>query len=633
MITLRGKHLELTMREDGTEVVLRDRCRNVGWLLDESTRLASRGVGRFEHAPYADQARNHPQETKVQRLAGGRLLLADERSARFVHPSPAGEVEIHWILEDDRVRVIASASGEQGATALTLPGVFRPENEPTFISAIPKGQGVLHTGNGPPFVLPLFWRGQGFTLAMFGQIAGKAALVTVAETDADATLWWEKTERGRVDVMWLQHPSLGRLSYSRETVIAPCDPDLTSICKWYRRYEQAHGRFKTWAEKIAERPSLEKLFGAAIIFVGYHQDPELDYAASFRRLRAAGIDRAYVYPVYLDTTMDLRETMGVAPIDIRSQTPLLEELGYLAGSFIYIMDGPAEAGADPYRNLLLDAQGKPRLLWQIRDLKWHALSSPKQFDNARVLIDREHRGLHGLHYDVLCNVEAREDYNPHSRADARVDLETRRRMLRYATERGLIVSAEGFWGRATADYDLGNGNKFSIPLCGDEYCIVPMTMLVYHDSAFHTWWEVENYNNPEHRHQFDRGLSRRFPLAGGYPQLQSAMDAIMGTPPDLFPFGLQYNFVPHHYPQIYTYKVRLEDPLVQEALEPARRVMALHRRIGKLEMIAHKLHHPDGAVQESVFADGTRVIANFANVALEVDGIGPLPAESWRVIE
>ena len=58
--------------------------------------------------------------------------------------------------------------------------------------------------------------------------------------------------------------------------------------------------------------------------------------------------------------------------------------------------------------------------------------------------------------------------------------------------------------------------------------------------------------------------------------------------------------------------------------------MALNEKIGKLEMMEHKLHRPDGAIQESVFADGTRVIANFSNVHLEADGADLLPPESWR---
>jgi hypothetical protein len=71
---------------------------------------------------------------------------------------------------------------------------------------------------------------------------------------------------------------------------------------------------------------------------------------------------------------------------------------------------------------------------------------------------------------------------------------------------------------------------------------------------------------------------------------------------------------------------------VREAVERAKPVMALHEQVGKLEMTEHRLVTPDGAVQETVFADGTRVVANFANVSLEGPRGAVLPPESWRKI-
>ncbi len=431
--------------------------------------------------------------------------------------------------------------------------------------------------------------------------------------------------------MWLALPSFSRLAYPREVVFMPTGPTLTELCKTFRRYEIAHDRFKTWKEKVAERPQLEKLFGAAIVFLGYMQDPELDYAASFRKLKAAGIERAFVYPVYCDSTLSIEFDLDMKSIDVREQVPLLHELGYLAGSFIYLTDGPPCDGDDPFRDHLFDASGNPVLFWQMRELKWYILANEARQRWMHHFLDHEHAGLDGMHYDVLCCTCPNEDYHPAHTAGARADAESRRRMLEYASrEKGLLVSSEGFRGRMTPYYDLGN-TKYAHVLGGEEYCVVPMTMLVYHDCAYQTWWEVDNYNNPEHRAQGERGFSRRYWAGGGFPQLQAAIDALMGTPPDIFPFGLQYAFVPHNEPELYKYRMRFEDPRVQEAIACAKPVMALNARIGMLEMTEHRLHTPDGAVQETVFADGTRVIANFANVALEAPGVGLLAPESWMV--
>jgi hypothetical protein len=615
------------MDGNGTHVVLEDLATKTRWRLDESTRYVAKGIAGYHRPPYAAAAVTGPN-SPVHTIGPGVATKEGEETIRVVHHNAAGTVTIRWVMEPDRLRILADSNPTEGITSLTLPGTFRPEDGGGFLSAVPQCQGILHSGKGPPFYRAL----RGFTMAMFGQIASRGGLLIIAATNADAALHWEKTETGTVNLMWLQHPSMGQFTYTRETVIIPASPEVASICKSYRRYVKEKGRFKSWQEKIAERPNLERLFGAAMVFIGYHDDPELDYAASFRRLKAMGIDKAFVYPLYCATTMDVEKSMGVSAIDQRKLLPLLDELGYAAASFIYIMDGAAEPADDPYRDLLLDRHGKPVEKWRINDLVWYAFSTSKRFDWSRKFLDREHAGFHGMHYDVLAGTPLKEDYHGGHRSDARADQENRKEMLAYAAGKGLIVSSECFRDYLTPYYDLGS-TKYPFALGGDEYCVVPMTMLVYHDSAYHSWWEIDNYNNPQNQSQDNRGYKDRFAMAGGVPRLQSAMDALLGTLPDIFPFGKQFNFIPHNAPQIYFYKYRLEDAAVQEAIAYAKPVMALNKRIGKLEMIDHRLHRPDGAIQETVFADGTRVAANFANVALEAADLGLLAPESWKIVE
>ena len=625
MLILRNGQLQLNMLDNGTDVILEDLTRGVRWLLIESTRLASSGERRLDSGAWtAGKLSDCPG--MAGRIGPGTARALDATTLECRHPGPGGSLTLRWILEPDRLRVQATAA--EGIHGLTLPGTWMPVSGEPWRAAVPLGQGVLHTGKGPAFYRPLQGHGHGFgcNMDMFGQLGPRGGLLVIAETESDAVLHWEKTEGGQVRLMWRQEPSFGQLAYTRETVIFAVPPDLTALCKQYRRYEIEHGRFKTWDQKIAERPALERLFGAAIVFIGYHQDDQLDYAASLRRLRAMGIDRALVYPVFTRSTMG-EIAPGMRWVDIRAQVPLLHELGYTAGSFIYITDGSQD---EPPQNLLHDANGKPIVAWQIHDMKWYAFSCARRFEWARQMLDQEHAGLDAIHYDVLCCGGVRENYNPAHRNDTRADIANRREMLDYAAAKGLIVSSEGFWGRMTPSYDLGSC-KFAHVLGGEEYCVVPMTMLVYHDCAWHTWWEVDNYNNYEHRSQFARGQTQRLPWGGGHARLQAAIDACLGTPPDIFPFGLQYGFVPHSQPQTYSYRFRLEDVLVQEAIEYAKPVMALNRRVGKLELVEHKLHRLDGAVQESVFADGTRVVANFANVPLEAPEVGLLEPESWVV--
>ena len=618
-LTLTGDSLALRMNGDGNGVTVEDRATKTVWRLDEDTRKVYGEADQAKYQGYTLEAEGHP-------LGRGEAHPVSDNTIEVTYRTAVGELTLRWIVERDRVRVIAESPGARPVAGLTLPGAFLPDGGDAFQCAVPNGQGILHTGKGPAFNRRYFGMGsEGFALSMFGQIATCGSLLTITEADTDAVLLWKKTEPDEVRIQWLQIPSLGRLTYAREAVLFATPPDLTALCKQYRAYEIEKGRFRNWDEKIAARPELEKLFGAALVFLGYPEDPDLDYETSFRALKAAGIDRAFVYPVYHHYSIE--GDFAGKPIDIRRLVPCLHELGYLAGSFIYITERELGPAADPYRDVRLDLSGVPSAYWEMQGIKWYSRSLEDRLSYTKQLLDREHNNLDGVHFDTLTCRPFVEDYHPQHRNDTRDDLANRREMLEYTAGKGMVISSEGFWGRAASHYDLCN-TKYMQALGGEEYCVVPMTMLVYHDSAYHTWWEIDNYNNPEHLCQYARGYSTRFPWGGGSPRRQSAMDALMGTPPDIYPFGTMWNLIPHTR-NVYFYKYRLEDDRVQEAIPYVRRVMDLNARIGKLEMTEHRLHTGEGAVQETVFSDGTRIVANFANVALEAPGIGWVPAESW----
>ena len=635
MLILKNDKLVLQMNDCGADVLLDDVLGKQKWRLDESTRLVSRGLKKNDHDPFAAEAAIS-ENSKVCLIGPGQAKQLNETTIESLHCSSSGSVMLRWVLEADRLRIFADADNEAGIDTLALPGTFRPQGKGNekFLTAIPTGQGILHTGKGPSFYKPLWAHGHqsGCNMDMFGQIADHSGLLAIAETTPDSVCHWEKTTAGETRIMWMQQHAMGKLDYRRETVIFPTAANITSICKIYRKYEIEHSRFKTWEEKILERPGLEQLFGAAMIFIGYLQDDKIDYAENLRRLKAMGIDKAVVCPLYFtDCIKPGVEKFGWKWIDIRNLAPLLHELNYMSSSWLYVTDGAIGKGTDPYHDLRLDLEGKPSIIWEMENLKWYAHSAAKRLEWTHKFLDNELTGLDATHYDCVTNEPLHEDHNPAHPGDNRVDLSGRVELLKAAAKKGMLISSEGFWGRMTLYYDLGN-DKFAHILGGQEYCVVPMTMLVYHDSAYNTWWEVDNYNNFKHRSQFGRGHTWRYPFGGGGGRLQAAIDALEGTPPDIFPFGKQYNFTPNKEKKVYTYTMSLDDPLVQESIEMAKPVMALNKRVGKLELIEHKLHRPDGAVQETVFADGTRVIANFSNAALEAPEVGLLPGETWKML-
>jgi hypothetical protein len=153
-------------------------------------------------------------------------------------------------------------------------------------------------------------------------------------------------------------------------------------------------------------------------------------------------------------------------------------------------------------------------------------------------------------------------------------------------------------------------------------------MLVYHDAMIHDWWDVHNYNAGG---GFDH-VARWGRKSDGFPRIKAAMDALYGSPPNVFPFGQQYRWLDLAAHRTESFTIRFEDSPVQEALALAKPITELHRRIGKYELSDHEFLTEDGAIQATTFSDGTRVAVNFSNESRMVDDIGQFSPESWRVL-
>ena len=99
----------------------------------------------------------------------------------------------------------------------------------------------------------------------------------------------------------------------------------------------------------------------------------------------------------------------------------------------------------------------------------------------------------------------------------------------------------------------------------------------------------------------------------------------------MFPFGRQYYF-PEGYEAHKTesYDVHLDDTEVQRALRAALPVARLHRQIGKLELLSFDFVTSDCVVQTTLFADGTRIVANISDEDKDTDEYGRLPANGWK---
>jgi hypothetical protein len=611
--------------ESGHGLTLIDARRGTHWRLDEAGAV---------FGATADPAAWMPLVPRGARAPDDETLIVSVRAGD-------SELEMVYRLREDHVEVRLPPPVSDAVRAVTLPGAFTPEGEPLRL-LLPIMQGMLWDGRGAPFETTRTEGSHtGFSMPFVGYLGGRAGLLLTAETADDQRWWFGKEASGRFWAANVQIASLGAMRYPRVVRIYPTDAEIVAVAKAYRRRVQARGRFRTWEEKIGKRPELARLFGALMTFTGYCHD-HVDYVAGCRRLRDYGFDRAFVYPIRFNVYDPDIRMGGVAPVVLSPDAvAAIKEMGYDVAPWSWLneaLDDGSEAVRATFRR---NADGEIIKHWAIDDQQWYHVCYSFLEGYQKQALRNDLQAITWDHFDVLSCVPPLECYaldHPHhvghplSRTEERDHI---RRAFLADQGRGLIVSSENFNDAYSLELDMGSVKAW--PQYGPwPFWPVPLTMLVYHDSMLHTWWEVHNYNNPWHGRTRGPG---HFEYGGGRPRLQAALDALMGSPPDVFPFGAQYAYTGRG-KETFLYKFRFDDPEVQLALRAALPVARLHRRIGKQEMVHFRILSEDGYVQESAFADGTRIVANFSRDTIgEISGVTHTPQpgvdtlmpESWVV--
>ena len=622
MLTIHNDQIALYCQADGRGLVLTDIQRGTSWAQDEQTIVYS--VKQEEGGP-----------SKLLQLEPVRAEITGEQTLQLTWKAGKEHITYEYRLLPDYVEVQVGNSGlSDRIQTFSLPGSFVPRGENLQL-VLPIMQGMLWKGKGDPFEWRLPENGHGgFVMPLTGYLGESGGLLATIETQDDATLWVGKDKRNRYWANYLQTASLGSIRYSRTARIYVTNADYVSIAKTYRNKVISQGRFKNWEEKIAERPALERLFGTLMCFIGYCQD-DLDYASECGKLKQFGFDKALVYPARFNTYHRDLLMGGLPAIDLsREQVAGIVALGYDVAPWSWINES-LDDGTDSIRKRYrLSAGGSYIPSWKIDEQQWNQICTASMADYVREVNEEQFADMTWDHFDVITCATNGECHaldhpkhlgRPLSKSE---DREFIRELLLAGQADGRAVSSEGFNDAYSTIYDLGSVK--ALPMFNHwPFWPIPLTSLVYHDSMIHSWWEVHSYNN----HRFGRVKPNApYEYGGGRPRIQAAMDALYGSPPDVFPFGSQYMWTGKGN-ETFAYKFRFEDADVQHALREALPVAKLHEKIGKLEMISHRFLSEDGNVQETIFSDGTRIVANFSGEQRGgIPGIDPLQAESWIVM-
>ncbi len=500
------------------------------------------------------------------------------------------------------------------------------------------GHGRLFRSDGKAWEHRTTWDSNSMRLA--GLTCDKASLAMVLETPYDAASEMADDGAGRITHRLVQDASLGELRYARVITLVPmAEPGYVAMANLFRDYARRNGMWVSWEERVAENPALAAMPGAFFGLAGYLHDDEADIVGAMRKMKAYGFERGYLYSPKLRTLDDANWGKIIGRFNSMTDAQLgeIQALGYICSPFLQVEEATAGIGE---HLLASDLTGQPVKRWQIGEtnyheiVKWRVREMVKRLDGK--LVEAK-----GVHFDTLAAMGLVEHAGPGS-YDRAGDVRERCELARYYRRQGKIVVAEGVKDWANLACDVGSSHPFA-PRMGprtgvtrgtDRVWNVPLVDLVYHDSIIRCCWEHHYYHDDHCMYDYD--------LSTWHPFAMPLMDMLTASPPVLFPEGKQYYYVLEdkaeadgrvvrtvRWDQARIYQNRFDDPALQAVLPVALRVCKLNLRHGTARMLSHRYLDPASAlVQETTFATGLRVVANFSDEPFTTEGGKTVAARS-----
>ena len=347
-------------------------------------------------------------------------------------------------------------------------------------------------------------------------------------------------------------------------------------------------------------PSVEKLFGAVLIMLGYLQDNEADYAGAFRKLKERGVEKAYVYPVgHFNLNGGDKLYPGYKWIDLdRGTLGELDQLGYLYAPWVWLNEilDKSPYFQDSLTIHLPDGSKSPN--WKIAELQWYSSHEGRVLEILKEAAPDLRAKYNAAHFDVLTAGPCLENYGswPYTRE---MDSAYRDGMFSEFSRHNRVVGSEQNKDWAIPYKHFGT-NKQPGPYGADApFWPVPLWQLAFHDAVMTSWWEHSTYNDPHGGHDFSGNEIRRRML----------LDLLTGDLPSVCPVGRQYGWVKPEDPErkIFVFRYKIDDPVTLRAIDAAVQVARFNSQHAMDDLVDHEFQSDDGKQQQTVYASGTRV--------------------------
>lgn len=448
---------------------------------------------------------------------------------------------------------------------------------------------------------------ESWSMSWWGFQKGKSAMMIIVETPDDAAYQFSHPAGGPTVIgpRWLA--SLGRFGYPRSARMAFfSDADYVDMAKRYRRYVMNTGLFVSLAEKIARTPGVKDLIGVpqTRLSILRNMSPDSDRydtkdlsknyslttfderARQLRDLKARGFDRVLVFiSGWPHLGYDRQHPDSLPPPEraggwegMKRLVDTARELGYpyiLHDQYRdYYLDAPSYDAQFAVReeDAKLPAQAFPGS--RFGDSKDGDIPMMRHWDGGRqaYLNNRFWLGHllknyqlffdhgitpQGIYLDVIGYVPPDEDFNPEHPTTRSQAMAARAACMTWSRHNlGIVVTEAG------ADWVIPYVDAINQSGGGSKAILVPLYNLVYHDAV------IVSYSARDQQSLL-RGI-----FNGGMPELPIAETD-------------------------------------EKTVLLMRQMMALHKRVGLLEMTRHEFLDKNYRKERTTFADGTTVTVDW----------------------
>lgn len=455
---------------------------------------------------------------------------------------------------------------------------------------------------------------ESWSMSWWGFQKGKSAMMVIVETPDDAAYQFKHPAGGPTEIGPRWVAQLSRFNYPRSArMVFIDDGSYVEMAKRYRRYVMDTGLFVSLKEKIARTPAVNDLIGTPQTRISIlhnlspdsdrydPKDPTKNYnlvtfderARQLRELKSRGFDRILVFiSGWPHLGYDRQHPDSLPPPakagswqGFKRLTDTARELGFkyiLHDQYRdYYLDAPSYDPQFAVReeNARLPAQAFPGSRFgDSKDgdipLMRHWDGGTQAYLNNRFWLGHLVKNYQlffdhgitpqGIYIDVIGYVPPDADFNPEHPTTRTEAMAGRAATMTWARHNLGIVATE-----AGADWTIPYVDVINQSGGGSKAILVPLYQLVYHDAV------IISYSARDVPSLL-RGI-----LNGGVPELPI-------TPTD------------------------------DKTLSLMRTMMALHKRVGLLEMTKHEFLDANYRKERTTFADGTTVTVDWNDSSFKI---------------